>query len=58
MKKRLRGFKTFWGTAVTVLVSREGREGDNPETMLKRRMVLQQTREIHMPVDNRRWQTA
>jgi len=43
MKKRLRGFKTFWGTAVTVLVSREGREGDNPETMLKRRMALQET---------------
>lgn len=58
MKKRLRGFKTFCGTAVTVLVSREGREGDNPETMLKRRMALQQTWEIHTHVDNRRWQTV
>ena len=47
MKKRLRGFKTFWGTAVTVLVSREGREGDNPETMLKLRMALQHETDPH-----------
>ena len=32
--------------------------GNNPEIMLKCRMVLQQTREIHMHVDNRRPLTA
>ena len=36
----------------------KGRGGDNPETMLKRIMALQQTRGIHAHVDNRRPLTA
>ena len=39
--------------------TREGRGGgDNPETMLEGRIVLQRTRGIHTHVNNRRRQAA
>ena len=42
-------------TDIVYTVEKGGRVGgDNPETMLKRRMALQQTRGIRVHVDNRR----
>ena len=57
-RRREEGHPSHWYSIYSGKKGRVGGGGNNPETMLKRRMALQQTQGIHAHVDDRRLLTA